>query len=42
MVQSRNIKANDLKKIKRMVDDNTDIIIKHWELFFKEVDNESN
>ncbi len=42
LVQSHNIKANDLKKIKRMVDDNTDIIIKHWELFFKEVDNESN
>ena len=28
------IKANDLKKIKKMVDDNADIIIKRWKEYF--------
>lgn len=29
-----NIKANDLKKIKSMIDENRDIIIRHWENYF--------
>lgn len=29
-----NIKANDLKKIKAMIDENSDIIIRHWNNFF--------
>ena len=28
------IKANDYKKIKKMVDDNADIIIKRWKEYF--------
>lgn len=42
LVLSHNIKANVMKKIKRMVDENSDIIMKRWELYFKEVDNEDN
>lgn len=36
-----NIKNNDLKRIKDVIDDNKDIIIKHWHKYFgKEVDDE--
>ena len=38
---SRNQKANDLKKIKMMIDENKDIIVKYWRRYFgKEVDDE--
>lgn len=30
----RGIKVSDLKKIKEMVDENSDIIIKHWNHYF--------
>lgn len=29
-----NIKANDLKKIKMMIDENSDLIIKYWNRYF--------
>lgn len=32
--EQHNIKPNDLKKIKKMIDDNADIIIKSWTTFF--------
>ena len=36
-----NIKKNDLKKIKNVIDENKDIIIRYWNKYFgKEVDNE--
>lgn len=34
LVEKAGIKANDLKKIKKMVDDNADIIIKRWKDYF--------
>ena len=35
------IKANDLKKIKMMIDENSDLIIRHWNRYFgKEENNE--
>lgn len=33
-VEKAGIKANDIKKIKKMVDDNADIILKRWKEFF--------
>lgn len=33
-----NIKSNDLKKIKEVIDYNKDIIIKHWIKYFGEED----
>ena len=33
-VEKAGIKANDFKKIKKMVDDNADIILKRWKEFF--------
>ena len=36
-----NIKANDLKRIERMIAENTDIIINRWYELFK-TDNEDN
>lgn len=39
--EQHNIKANDLKKIKMMIDENKDIIVKYWRRYFgKEVDDE--
>ena len=39
--EQHNIKANDLKKIKRMIDENSDLIIRHWNRYFgKEENNE--
>lgn len=35
------IKANDLKRIERMIAENTDIIINRWYELFK-IDNEDN
>ncbi len=31
----QNIKAGDMKKIKAMIEENTDIIIRQWRLYFK-------
>ena len=33
-VEKTGIKANDFKKIKKMIDDNADIILKRWKEFF--------
>ena len=33
-VEKTGIKANDFKKIKKMVDDNADIILKRWKEYF--------
>lgn len=33
--EKTNIKSNDLKRIKQVVDDNKDIIIKRWNEYFK-------
>ena len=30
LAESHNIKSGDMKKIKTVIDDNADIIIKHW------------
>lgn len=39
--EQHNIKANDLKKIKMMIDENSDIIIRHWNKYFgKEAQDE--
>lgn len=39
--EQHGIKANDLKKIKMMVDENSDLIIHHWNHYFgKEADDE--
>ncbi|MBR4792080.1 MAG: DUF4160 domain-containing protein [Bacteroidaceae bacterium] len=32
--EKHGINANDLKKIKTMIDDNGDIIVKHWNRYF--------
>ncbi len=32
--EQRDIKPSDLKKIKMMIDDNSDIIINHWNRYF--------
>lgn len=37
LVQCHNIKTNDLKKIKTMIADNSDIIVSRWNQYFKEV-----
>ena len=34
MVEKINIKANDLKRIKEVIDDNKDIIINRWNEYF--------
>ena len=41
MEYAHNIKANDLKRIERMIAKNTDIIINRWYELFK-IDNEDN
>ena len=41
MEYAHNIKANDLKRIERMIAENTDIIINRWYELFK-TDNEDN
>lgn len=39
--EQHGIKTQDLKKIKKMIDENSDIIIRHWNKYFgKEADNE--
>ena len=35
LVESHNIKAGDMKKIKTVIDDNADIIVKRWEEHFE-------
>ena len=32
--EKMNIKANDMKKIKAVIDENADLIIKHWNTHF--------
>lgn len=34
MVEVHNIKRNDLKKIEQVIEDNKDLIIKHWNNYF--------
>lgn len=34
LIEKYGIKANDLKKIKKVIDDNADIIIKRWHEHF--------
>ena len=29
-----NIKSNDLKRIKEVIDDNKEVIVKHWNRYF--------
>ena len=33
--EQHNIKANDLKNIKKMIDDNADIIVRSWNNYFR-------
>lgn len=41
LLRADGIKASDLKRIKSLVDENSDIIIRHWNKHFgKEVDDE--
>lgn len=35
LAESHNIKSGDMKKIKTVIDDNADIIIKHWKEHFE-------
>lgn len=35
LIEKHNIKAGDLRNIKKMIDDNSDIIIRSWNLYFK-------
>lgn len=35
LFEKQDIKANDLKKIKRVIDENADIIVKRWEDYFE-------
>ncbi len=35
--EKENIKANDFKKIKKVIDDNADIIIKRWNEHFNKI-----
>ena len=35
--EQQNIKANDLKKIKSMIDENSDLIVKHWNHYFNQI-----
>ena len=35
MVEKVNIKANDMKRIKEVIEDNKDIIINRWNEYFK-------
>lgn len=35
IVEQHNIKAGDLRKIKDMIDNNSDIIIENWNRYFK-------
>ncbi len=34
LTESYNIKTNDLKKISGMIEENKDIIVKHWNKYF--------
>lgn len=34
-VEKQGIKANDYKKIKKMIDENADIIVKRWKEYFE-------
>jgi hypothetical protein len=38
--EKQGIKASDFKKIKKMVDENADIIIKRWKEYFEKKDKE--
>ena len=40
MEYAHNIKANDLKRIERMIAENTDIIINRWYELFKTADED--
>ena len=35
LFEKQGVKANDLKKIKQVIDDNADIIIKRWKDYFE-------
>lgn len=35
-IEQNNIKANDLKKIKSLIDENSDLIVKRWKEYFKQ------
>ncbi|MCR5575322.1 MAG: DUF4160 domain-containing protein [Bacteroidaceae bacterium] len=41
LLEFHKIKAGDMKKITKMIDDNKDIIINNWERFFKTKSEES-
>ncbi|MFR9568586.1 MAG: DUF4160 domain-containing protein [Rikenellaceae bacterium] len=34
--EQRNVKAKDLKKIKDIIDENSDLIVKYWKMYFKQ------
>lgn len=39
--EKHNIKSNDMKRIAFVIDENADIILKHWQTYFgREVDDE--
>ena len=35
LFEKQGIKANDYKKIKKMIDENADIIVKRWKEYFE-------
>ena len=35
-LEQKGIKISDLKKIKMMIDENSDIIINHWNIYFNQ------
>jgi len=40
LLEKHDIKSADLRKIKMMIDDNSDIIVNNWKRFFKQKDYE--
>ena len=40
LLEKHDIKSADLRKIKMMIDDNSDIIVNNWKRFFKQKNDE--
>lgn len=40
LLEKHDIKSADLRRIKMMIDDNSDIIVNNWKRYFKQKDDE--
>ena len=40
LLEKHDIKSADLRKIKMMIDENSDIIVNNWKRFFKQKEDE--